>query len=166
MAWVTPIIDRTTADTKTARANQANEDNNKGALNYQDLNRIEDNYRELIQWLEKVGYHFPHTYRKYRESFNGITYTDWQEVNIPWQSEIKRIRENYNALVTLYLINLDLPILQNSSHFNWEEANNLEKIALVGKTSFESMKRVYPVCGVPFCGQDAVDCMPYENADL
>ena len=51
MAWITPIFNRTVSDTVTARAAQANEENNKGALNYQDLNRIEGNHKELMQWL-------------------------------------------------------------------------------------------------------------------
>ena len=62
MAWITPIFNRTVSDTVTARAAQANEDNNKGALNYQDLNRIEVNLKELMQWLEMEGYYIPRTY--------------------------------------------------------------------------------------------------------
>ena len=102
MAWITPIFNRTVSDTVTARAAQANEENNKGALNYQDLNRIEGNHKELMQWLEKEGYYIPRTYRNYKESFNGTTYTDWQEENLPWLSEINRIRANYTALVRLF----------------------------------------------------------------
>lgn len=147
MTWITPIFNRTVSDTVTARAAQANEENNKGALNYQDLNRIEGNHKELMQWLEKEGYYIPRTYRNYRESFNGITYTDWQEVNIPWLSEINRIRANYTALVQLFLVGLGLPVFGESNYLDWQEVNDWERVAAVGKTMTENMKQEYIPCG-------------------
>lgn len=147
MAWITPIFDRTVADTVTARANQANEDNNKGALNYQDLNRIEGNHKELMQWLENEGYHIPRNYRNYTESFNNTTYTDWQEVNIPWLSEINRIRANYTALVRLFLVGLGLPVFPESLYLDWQEVNDWERVAAVGKEMTENMKQEYIPCG-------------------
>jgi hypothetical protein len=147
MAWITPIFNRTVSDTVTARAAQANEENNKGALNYQDLNRIEGNHKELMQWLEKEGYYIPRTYRNYKESFNGITYTDWQEENIPWLSEINRIRANYTALVRLFLVGLDLPIFSESDYLDWQEVNDWERVAAVGKEMTENMKQEYIPCG-------------------
>lgn len=147
MAWITPIFNRTVSDTVTARAAQANEENNKGALNYQDLNRIEGNHKELMQWLEKEGYYIPRTYRNYKESFNGKTYTDWQEENIPWLSEINRIRANYTALVRLFLVGLDLPVFAESDYLDWQEVNDWERVAAVGKEMTENMKQEYIYCG-------------------
>lgn len=147
MAWITPIFNRAVSDTVTARAAQANEENNKGALNYQDLNRIEGNHKELMRWLEKEGYYIPRTYRNYRESFNGTTYTDWQEVNIPWLSEINRIRANYTALVRLFLVGLGLPVFPESLYLDWQEVNDWERVAAVGKEMTENMKQEYIYCG-------------------
>lgn len=147
MAWTTPIFNRTVSDTVTARAAQANEENNKGALNYQDLNRIEGNHKELMRWLENEGYYIPRTYRNYKESFNGITYTDWQEVNIPWLSEINRIRANYTALVRLFLVGLGLPVFAESDYVDWQEVNDWERVAAVGKEMTENMKQEYIYCG-------------------
>jgi hypothetical protein len=163
MAWITPIFNRTVSDTVTARAAQANEENNKGALNYQDLNRIESNHKELMQCLEKDGYYIPHAYRNYKESFNGTTYTDWQEINIPWLSEINRIRENYTALVQLFLVGLGLPVFPESLYLNWQEVNDWERVAAVGKTMTENMVGSYPICGIHTCGMDTIDCLPYEK---
>lgn len=163
MAWTTPIFNRTVSDTVTARAAQANEENNKGALNYQDLNRIEGNHKELMQWLEKEGYYIPRTYRNYKESFNGTTYTDWQEVNIPWLSEINRIRENYTSLVQLFLVGLGLPVFPESLYLNCQEVNDWERVAAVGKTMTENMVGSYPICGIHTCGMDTIDCLPYEK---
>ena len=147
MAWITPIFNRTVTDTVTARAAQANEENNKGALNYQDLNRIEGNHKELMQWLEQEGYYIPRNYRNYRESFNGTTYTDWQEVNIPWLSEINRIRANYTVLVQLFLVGLELPVFPESLYLDWQEVNDWERVAAVGKEMTENMKQEYIPCG-------------------
>ena len=147
MAWITPVFDRIVEDTVSARINQGNAENNKGALNYQDLNRIEGNHKELMQWLEKEGYYIPRTYRNYKESFNGTTYTDWQEVNIPWLSEINRIRANYTALVRLFLVGLGLPVFGESNYLDWQEVNDWERVAAVGKEMTENMKQEYIPCG-------------------
>lgn len=152
MAWITPIFNRTVSDTVTARAAQANEENNKGALNYQDLNRIEGNHKELMQWLEKEGYYIPRTYRNYKESFNGTTYTDWQEVNIPWLSEINRIRANYTALVRLFLVGLGLPVFDESDYLDWQEVNDWERVADMSKKMYEKMKAEYIFCGTTDSG--------------
>jgi hypothetical protein len=146
MDWITPIFNRTVTDTVTARAAQANEENNKGALNYQDLNRIEGNHKELMKWLKSSGYYLPRSYRDYKE-FNGKTYTDWQEENIPWLSEINRIRANYTALVRLFLVGLDLPVFAESDYLDWQEVNDWERVAAVGKEMTENMKQEYIPCG-------------------
>ena len=138
MAWITPIFDRIVEDTASARINQGNAENNKGALNYQDLNRIEGNHKELMKWLASSGYYLPRSYRDYKE-FNGKTYTDWQEENIPWLSEINRIRANYTALVRLFLVGLDLPVFA-------------ESVADISKKMYEKMKAEYIFCGTTDSG--------------
>lgn len=146
MAWITPIFDRIVEDTVSARINQGNAENNKGALNYQDLNRIEGNHKELMKWLKSSGYYLPRSYRDYKE-FNGKTYTDWQEENIPWLSEINRIRANYTALVQLFLVGLGLPVFGESNYLDWQEVNDWERVAAVGKEMTENMKQEYIYCG-------------------
>ena len=146
MAWITPIFDRIAEDTVSARINQENAENNKGALNYQDLNRIEGNHKELMKWLKSSGYYLPCSYRDYKE-FNGKTYTDWQEENIPWLSEINRIRANYTALVRLFLVGLGLPVFPESLYLDWQEVNDWERVAAVGKEMTENMKQEYIYCG-------------------
>lgn len=163
MAWITPIWDRTIDDSVYARRYQENATNNKGALNYKDLNRIEGNHRMLMIWLEDDGYYLPHSYRNYTETFNGKKYTNWQEINIPWLSEINRIRGNYNALVQLMLVNLNLPIFSFSNYLDYAEVNNWEKVASVGKKMFENMEQTYILCGTERCSGDLIDCCPYDK---
>lgn len=152
--WIMPVIDREVKDTRAARINQSNDQNNKGALNYQDLNRIEGNFRYVMELLESDSFFIPHLYRNYTETTideNGNpvqqTYTDWQEQNIPWLSEINRIRHTYNGLIQLYLVNLGLPIATQSNYLAYEEVNNWEHIALWTKEMFENMKNEYIQCG-------------------
>lgn len=82
------------------------------------------------------------------------TYTDWQENNLPWLSEINRIRANYNALVRLFLVGLGLPVLAESNYLDWQEVNDWEHIALVGKEMFENMEQEYRYCGMKESGGD------------
>ncbi|MCI5679664.1 MAG: LamG domain-containing protein [Bacteroidales bacterium] len=82
------------------------------------------------------------------------TYTDWQEHNLPWLSEINRIRANYNALVRLFLVGLGLPVLAESNYLDWQEVNDWERIAMVGKQMFENMEQEYRYCGVEESGGD------------
>lgn len=154
MAWKTPVFDREYSDAIYARRNQGNAENNKGALNYQDLNRIEDNHRFLMDCLKSGGYHLPHIHRNYTEIFTGKTYTDWQEENIPWLSEISRIRANYNALVRLFLYGLDLPLSKSSNYLAYTEVNDWERIAGTGKTMYENMVQEYYLCGTVNSGGD------------
>lgn len=151
MAWITPIFDRIVEDTVSARINQGNAENNKGALNYQDLNRIEGNHKELMEWLMGSGYYLPRSYRDYKE-FNGKTYTDWQEENIPWLSEINRIRANYTALVRLFLVGLGLPVFAESDYLDWQEVNDWERVADMSKKMYEKMKAEYIFCGTTDSG--------------
>lgn len=151
MAWITPVFDRIVEDTENARINQGNAENNKGALNYQDLNRIEGNHKELMKWLIGGGYYLPRSYRDYKE-FNGKTYTDWQEENIPWLSEINRIRANYTALVRLFLVGLGLPVFAESDYLDWQEVNDWERVADMSKKMYEKMKAEYIFCGTTDSG--------------
>ena len=159
--WQEPIFDRTNADTFTARAGQSNIDNHKGALNYQDLNRIEGNFQYVVDKLFENSMVIPHTRRNraevtYDAFGKAVTqaYTDWQEQNIPWLSEIDRIRQNFNNLIALFLRTLDLPAFPSSIYLMYSEVNAWERVSLVGKTMFENMEKEYVYSGTIDCGGD------------
>ena len=149
MTWKEPITDRTAADADTsALAAQ------KGTLNAEDLNRIEGNYRYIMEQLEGAAVYIPHTYRRRQEkqiqadgTVTTTTYTDWQEQNLPWLSEINRIRANYTALVRLFLVGLGLPVFPESLYLDWQEVNDWERVAAVGKEMTENMEKEYIYCG-------------------
>lgn len=155
--WREPITDRTLTDVKNADAGSL--EYQKGALNADDLNRIEDNYKYLMAKLRSDAIFIPHRLRNYEETTvnadgteTKTTYTDWQESNLPWLSEINRIRANYNALVRLFLIGLGLPVSVESNYLDYQEVNDWERIAMIGKTMFENMEKEYRYCGIEVCG--------------
>lgn len=82
------------------------------------------------------------------------TYTDWQENNLPWMSEINRIRANYNALMRLFLVGMGFSEQAESNYLDYQEVNNWERIAEVGKTMFENMEKEYRYCGMEESGGD------------
>lgn len=157
--WRTPVFDRTMDDVKSVDRTSAAYQ--KGALNADDLNRIEDNYKYLMAKLRSDAIFIPHIFRNYEETTlnadgteTKTTYTDWQEHNLPWLSEINRIRANYNALVRLFLVGLGLPVLAESNYLDYVEVNDWEHIAEVGKEMFENMEKEYRFCGVEESGGD------------
>lgn len=155
--WREPITDRTIADVRNYDAGSL--DYQKGALNADDLNRIEDNYKYLMAKLRSDAIFIPHRLRNYEETIvnadgteTKTTYTNWQEHNLPWLSEVNRIRANYNALVRLFLVGLGLPVLVESNYLDYTEVNNWERIADVGKEMFENMVNEYRYCGMEDSG--------------
>lgn len=159
MSWQTPVTDRTKSDVDYAKANESNSEHNKGALNYTDLNRIEGNYKYAADILREGGYFVKHTPRNYTETIYDSTgtaqtrvCTEWDELNIPWKSEIDRIRQNHNSLAVYFLNDLKLPEIAFGNGLDYAEANLLETIDLIGKTRAENMRDTYIPCGTITCG--------------
>lgn len=157
MTWKEPITDRTAADVTDADTSALAAQ--KGTLNAEDLNRIEGNYRYIMEQLEGAAVYIPHTYRRRQEkqiqadgTVTTTTYTDWQEQNLPWLSEINRIRANYTALVRLFLVGLDLPVFAESDYLDWQEVNDWERVADISKKMYEKMKAEYIFCGTTDSG--------------
>ena len=157
--WKMPVFDRTMDDVKSVDRTSA--DYQKGTLNADDLNRIEGNFAYLEEKLRGDAIFIPHVVRNYEETTlnadgtqTKTTYTDWREHNLPWLSEINRIRANYNALVRLFLVGLGLPVLAESNYLDYVEVNDWERIAEVGKTMFENMEKEYRYCGMEESGGD------------
>ena len=155
--WREPITDRTIADVKNYDAGSL--EYQKGALNADDLNRIEGNFAYLEEKLRSDAIFIPHIFRNCEETTLNAdgtqttnTYTDWQENNLPWLSEINRIRANHNALVRLFLVGLGFSEQPESNYLDYNEVNNWEKFALFSKMMFENMEKEYLYCGMEESG--------------
>lgn len=140
--WIEPIADRTLEDVKSVDAGSL--EYQKGALNADDLNRIEGNFAYIEERLRADGIPIPHTARN----------AEWTESDLPYQFEINRIRANYNALVRLFLVGLGLPILYERNYLDYTEVNNWERIADISKTMVENMEKEYRYCGIEQSGGD------------
>lgn len=163
MAWITPIFDRTVEDTVYARRNQGNAENNKGAMNVQDMNRIEGNHRYLLTRLRNEGYHIGRIYRNYTETevvyaedgsaqYVETVYTEWFEQNIPWKSEIDRIRRNFNLLLQQYLFGKRISPIPSSDFLDYAEANKMEQIEQITEETIDQMISQYRLCNTFRCG--------------
>lgn len=163
--WVTPVTDRTQQDVTYARKNQGRigivVPYNKGALNFPDLNRIEGNYKYVIEQLQTDAIFIPHKDRNYTETWINSdgetiqqTYTDWAMENLPDISEMNRIRDNINALITLFLVNMGFTEFVKSNYLNYQEVNGWENMLLQSKIMFENMVKEYIYCGTINCGGD------------
>ena len=146
MSWITPITDRTVEDTRFARNNQGNEQNNKGSLNYDDLNRIENNYKFLIVELRKNAVSISRVYRT----------EDWNEQSIPYVSDINRIRDNFNSLVMQFPFGIELPTFEPSNRLFYNEVNDWEKIELEIRNALLRTQLSYRYCGTLDCGGDVL----------
>lgn len=162
ITWMDYLVtDRTTDDARYARENQANVLLNKGALNYIDLNRIENVYKYLIDTLVTEGYYIPHTYRNWTEIYvdeNGVTqsevFTDWHEINKLWLEEANRIRLNHNNLGQIFLCGFFHDKIAYSNYLNYVEANTLEDILQKTKETYDNMQKQRLICGTFNCGGD------------
>jgi len=87
--WLDPIYDRTQLDVDTIKLDPTNE-NTKGAYNYTDLNRVENNCEYVMNLLNNSGlFYIPVTIS---------VKTDWTVDDIPNIKDINRIRNNIITL--------------------------------------------------------------------
>jgi hypothetical protein len=156
MAWITPITDRTSTDVDALKQlldqiNLLGWDNvdqsvrdafllqNKGALNYSDLNRIEDNVDYVKNALLDVGL----------DITIDTSNPNWQIGLYIILEQMDIIRNNINLLKASWHVEDGTPDIVYNNPVNFEDINTLEKNLL-------SMKLIYDLWGInikPMCGQ-------------
>lgn len=155
--WLEPVTNRTILDVLDAKRNQTGQLGKKGALDYPDLNRIENNYKFLIGLLSAEGYYYQPEYRNVTESWTvnsstiTKTYTDWQKDNILFKSEVDRIRSNINKLGLVYLNGSIYPF-EYSPFLEYNEVNLWESVEKNTLDSYNKMVENYVRCGTQTCG--------------
>lgn len=83
-------------------------------LNYTDLNRIEEWTEYIREYLASVGY-------------NTIVQTRrWSHFDIPWQSEIDRIRNNINKLYKAFHYLSEFKEITFTNSLTFEQVNVME----------------------------------------
>lgn len=143
MAWISPIYDRTQADVDLIRLDPTNE-NNKGAYNYTDLNRIENNCEYVMNLLNNSGlFYIPVTIE---------VKMDWNVRDIPHIKEINRIRQNIITLMNGMRLGDGYKEIEFSNTMDYIKANILEKDLEMIKDIIESCQRELRKCNTFYCG--------------
>lgn len=140
---MTPIYDRTQEDVDIANQilNEWIENSMssmyqlKGCLNVSDINRIENNINYLTEVLDSLYY------------FSGATSKTWNELGIPNLTDVRRILNNIDKIITNYYEPLNAPDIPNSMTYYYE-INAIEEILLRIKEMIESMEQVFQKSGM------------------
>lgn len=147
MSWIEPIYDRTQADVDLIRLEPTNE-NNKGAYNYTDLNRIENNCEVVMNLLNNSGFfYYPITIQ---------TKTDWVVSDIPTIGEINRIRNNIITLKNGMYVGEEYENIEFSNTMDYIKANILEKDLKLIKDIIDSCMRELRKCHTFYCGANGI----------
>lgn len=129
MAWIDSVYDRTNLDLTNLKSiiNKVKAggykslsasdkaywlaDLVKGALNFTDLNRIENNMKELQEFLITLGY-----------DVDIETKTDWTRNDLIYQDDITRLMNNYTELSNKALLyNKDIKFILTSNPSYWSD---------------------------------------------
>lgn len=110
------IFDRTLLDVEVALTSQNSTQLEKGAYNYNDLNRVETWCGYLAEKLKPYGFIQELSIKK-----------NWSMKDYPTRAEIDRIRENIDTLKEFCYAIQTREIIYNNT-LNYDQANVLEKI--------------------------------------
>lgn len=129
------IFDRITKDVV--------EGNKKGYYNFNDLNRIENWCRYLSDYLNKYNY-----------TNSIITKTNWAMSDLPYNTELERIRKNIQVLKNIYFSISEIP--ENLNFMTIDKANIIEKILDEIDYILAGMENNFIYCGVAKCGESRI----------
>lgn len=117
MTYIEPIFDRTLADVEEARENPTSI--TKGAYNYVDLNRIENNTRYVADDMYARGIT--------PEPITLNSKYNWNELDVPTLEDMSRIINNILLLQALSVENLELETIYATGQMTYTMANAIEK---------------------------------------
>lgn len=132
--WSSPVYDRLQSDVV--------EKTDKGYLNASDLNRIEFNCRYLADTLDSLGYNIVL-----------VTKVNWLRTDMPWISDIERIKDNVLRLIDVFCnaeYSPDLPAdLTRLTHL---KLNDIEKNLYDIKQNLDNMLKIVRYSGTFYSG--------------
>lgn len=134
------IFDRTLEDVIYAFDNQTLV--SKGALNYEDLNRIEGNIDIIVFALSTIGYYLRLDIK-----------TDWEETDIPTYVEMNRIRNNIRKLIIKFVEIGIFPQVEDLYYLDYAEVNNWERILCQLFMGYKNYLETIIYCGTRYCGE-------------
>jgi len=163
--WITPIYDRAITDVNelkslasaiqsvgwinatTEQKNQWLFGENKGALNFGDLNRIEGNVLFLVDWLQSdYGVDVD------IDTSNPI----WTQLLTPFESNINNVRDNVVALKSIPYSDPNSPIITYGNSMDYISVNNLEENLFDLYEILSKIPFTWNNCGTFSCGQGLI----------
>lgn len=154
MNWINPVYDRTQADVDLIKLDPTNE-NNKGAYNYTDLNRIENNCEYVMNLLNNS--------RLFYIPVKINVKTDWNVEDKPNIGDMDRIRKNIITLKNNMNLGEEYKEIEFSSTMNYIKANILEKDLELIKEIINSCVRELRKCNTFFCGTNGIGLYVERN---
>ena len=117
--WIEPIFDRTYGDVQILEMDTMNS-NTKGAYNYNDLNRIEQNTKYCMEYMVD--------HRIIRVPPSMAIKMNWAETDIPTRDDMIRIVRNVMILMdnSNPVIEEDFIELHEATQFTYQVANAIE----------------------------------------
>lgn len=143
--WIQPIYDRTRADVDLIKLDPTNE-NNKGAYNYTDLNRIENNCEYVMNLINNSDY--------FSNKINITVKKNWNVFDIPQITEINRIRNNIITLINGMNLGNEYEKIEFSNTMDYIKANILEKDLYLIKLIIETYEKKLRYVNTFFCGEN------------
>lgn len=143
--WIQPIYDRTQADVDLIKLDPTNE-NNKGAYNYTDLNRIENNCEYVMNLINNSDY--------FSNKINITVKKNWNVFDIPKITEINRIRNNIITLINGMNLGNEYEEIEFSNTMDYIKANILEKDLYLIKLIIETYEKKIRYANTFFCGEN------------
>lgn len=126
-------------------------------LNFEDLNRVEENTHYVFDRLIRDGYYL-----------NTQTYkTDWAVTDIVFKDDLNRIEQNIKDLAQAYYTTSEFEELKtdwetlDAVDFNFP--NRIEKDLEIINTLLASMEQYYIFSGVSNCGQSRLWQVRFRN---
>lgn len=115
----------------------------RGAYKHTDMNRVESAVRDLAARFVERGY-----------SISLTTKTDWTRTGWPQAADMARYFANVEALRVATGVNLPAPATPTTAtRFNYEKANDLEKILLAVERWLDSSEESHYYSGEIYAGE-------------
>lgn len=168
------IYDRTQADVDYAKQNPDSKEFLKGALNYTDLDRIEQNYINLANKLELIGKnvtinpvksYIATLYQELLDNYStyadipDVTYEEllnedkWKMTDLIFLDYINQIRDNVKAFKEALNIK---DTIEYTNSLNYKQLNILEKILYEVYIYIEESMKTFEYSGTFYCGEENI----------
>ena len=121
--------------------------NEKGVYSYFDLNRVELAVAQIAEKIVNLGFSI-----QLQTKTNWGLPEDFSAGSWPVESQMRRYLQNISEIKRLFSISVQLPGTMDK--FDWNGANNIEKVLQISFSRIDGIKQSYRYSGEIFSGED------------